>query len=1203
MAHLRAVRLRGFKTFARPTELTFEPGVTVIIGPNGSGKSNLADAVLWVLGEQSPGNLRGRTMTDVVFSGAGGRKSSAVAEVSLVFDNGSGSLPLDCSELEVTRRLDREAGSEYRLNGSECRLLDVQDVVGALGLGREMHSVVSQGKVDALLNSTPEARRAMVEEAAGLGRFKKRRERAQVKLDRTGQNLLRVADIEAEVKAALRPLRQQVVAAERFADATEEWAAAVARSLLRTMVETDEARLEVERGLAATQAGLRDVSDRMDELRERRTHEERRLAAALTERERLSDTYHKVHVAAEHLSGRAGALRQRLARMEGELDRARRRRDFARSEVASLSERLQDAASATSDEGRLARVGSWSESLREALQVALPEYRDVAAAEDDLKDSVFELEAARSRAVQDREFLRRQVEERQRLSAELARLIDEAQVRLRGLEEEAASQGARIAAAERALQEAAAAVEQATEAREAARARVERAGQADAAIGEALAGVESRRMVLADVLERREGLPVGARRLLEANATRRLLTDALAVTVGYERAFAAALGLLSQAVVLPSGDDLAAVLGTDGAVEVVSEAEGLLSAGPELRPPEGTRDLWEVVSGPEALVQSLRALVPPTAVVIDEAGLGGDARAGVWNKYEGPWRLVDRSGLLLEGGIHAARRRESGVEALLAARNELKTVSLEHEELVRRRAEAREEVDEAAAEAASSEQNARACEERLRQAERELAAYRGEADLQGRRVEEAAAQYAELRDRSQRESGLLEQVRADLREVDQGLVAKEVVLEEARASLRALQNRLETIRATVRTLEEKKTRASLIEVKLRERCRAQASERSRMEAGQRAAALEVDRSDRRVKALEQYIPEVGALLAVVERLAERSARLAAGLRDRLESKRADAEGTTLTMQDWGSAESALQRDYDDLAERLTQLRVDEARLQDRQTQLDEELAELRRRHLSPRSLTRADVAGEDAQALAAAVERAERRRERIGPINPLAEQECAEMEERARFLAEQREDLEASVAQLREVIAELDEHIDRSFAEVFEATREHFSAVIASVFPGAKGSLKLTGQAERNRGGRPVVSEEGAPLEDGQDEDEGPKAPGIALEVKFPNKAPRSLSLLSGGEKAMTAIAFLFALFLARPCPFYILDEVEASLDDVNIRRFLSLVRKYRDRTQFIIITHQRQTMEVADTLYGVALESDGTSRVLSRRLTAMKGA
>jgi chromosome segregation protein len=306
------------------------------------------------------------------------------------------------------------------------------------------------------------------------------------------------------------------------------------------------------------------------------------------------------------------------------------------------------------------------------------------------------------------------------------------------------------------------------------------------------------------------------------------------------------------------------------------------------------------------------------------------------------------------------------------------------------------------------------------------------------------------------------------------------------------------------------------------------------------------------------------------------------------------------MRDTAGSETGLQQDYESIGTRLAQLQVDRARQEDRRALVEEELADLRRKHLAPRSLVPADVAGENLELLEAAEERAARRLDRLGPVNPLAEQECAELEERAAFLAEQRRDLEASLAQLQEVVSDLDQHIETAFADIFETVRENFSAVIATVFPGAKGSLKLVESTPAS-----ARSEDGTAgeLEEVLGEEAKPPVRGIGLEVKFPNKSPRSLTLLSGGEKAMAAIAFLFSLFLARPCPFYILDEVEASLDDVNIRRFLSLVRRYRDRTQFIIITHQRQTMEVADTLYGVTLESDGTSRILSRRLTAAKGA
>jgi chromosome segregation protein len=408
------------------------------------------------------------------------------------------------------------------------------------------------------------------------------------------------------------------------------------------------------------------------------------------------------------------------------------------------------------------------------------------------------------------------------------------------------------------------------------------------------------------------------------------------------------------------------------------------------------------------------------------------------------------------------------------------------------------------------------------------------------------------------------------------------------------------MRRNVAALEGKKGQAALVEVRLRERCRTMAAERARIGGQKEGAAREEERWERRVVFLERYAPVVARLLAVAERLCEEARSAAERLGAEVAATKEQTEGSARIVRDWGSAEIGLQREYELMTTRLTDVRVEQARLEDRRAQLEEELAELRRRHLSPRSLTTADVAGAERHSLASAVERAERRRERIGPINPLAEQEYAQMEERARFLAEQRGDLEAAVAQLQEVIAGLDEHIDRSFSEIFEAAKGHFSAVIGVVFPGAKGTLRLTEPRTAIRAISEPDEEEG-----GEDVEEalGLTAGGVMLEVKFANKAPRSLGLLSGGEKAMTAIAFLFSLFLARPCPFYILDEVEASLDDLNIRRFLSLVHQYRDKTQFIIITHQRQTMEVADTLYGVALDSDGTSRLLSRKMKMAKGA
>lgn len=1203
MTHLSSVRLRGFKTFARPTELELQPGITVVIGPNGSGKSNIADAVLWVLGEQSPGNLRGRSMQDVLFNGPDGRKSSAVAEVSLTFDNECGSLPLDCAQVEVTRRLVRDGSSEYRLNGSPCRLLDVQDLVGGLGLGREMHSVISQGKVEALLNSTPEARRGLVEEAAGLGRFKKRRERARVKLERTRQNLLRVSDVEAEVKKGLRPLRQQAAAAERFAQAMEDWALARARLLVFDLSASRDAWSDAEDSLARVASRRSEVEARLATLRRQRAEEEEHFTSALHAREQLGAVYHQVRAEAERLEARSITLRQRVARNEGEIDRSRRRKELAQGELAAHEARLLAAGVATTDEGRLERVTAIGAALRAKLEESTPAYRQMLAREDELKDAVFELETARSRALQDRDYLRREVEEKRRLGSEIRELARTATERVEELDREAAISAEEISRLKQALVLAGEELAHAFAHREEARSEEEVARQEDVRLSEALAGIESRRAVLEETLVKRAGISSGAVELVSERDGARLLTEMLTVDPGYERALAAALGPVIQAVVLSASDDAAAALRGDGPREVIWGSEpGGPAGGRDLAPnpgplPSGMRNLWDLVNGPETILWSLKLMVPPTAVSESDVAIDHSRLDG---RHEG-WRIVTRAGEVITPGLHAARRTEAGAEALMRAKNEMVAVEVEHSELLARREAVRKRAEEATEGVKTAEERHRRSEDDLRQAERRVLSAKNEADLRARRAEEAKTQVDELAERIVRETESTTQMESELEQAEALIGTREVESDKARASLHEVQARLESLRREVNRLEEKKGQASLLEVRLRERCRSHDNERRQVQSQRDAAAMDVTRMSRRLQLSTDYAPPLTSLLEVVEKLAERARRISQELEVTLEEARSRSETAARTIRDWGGAEAELQREMDELTSTQARSQVDRERLNDRRTLLDEELADLRRKHLTPRGVTDEDVAAVDRETLESALARAERRKEAIGPVNPLAEQECAEMEERARFLNEQRRDLEASIAQLQDVIGELDAHINGSFDGIFERIRENFAAVIATVFPGAKGSLTLTESKPSQRSGAP--SEEDSEGEGAEGENGAEAVRGISLSVKLPNKAPRSMSLLSGGEKAMTAIAFLFSLFLAKPCPFYILDEVEASLDDVNIRRFLSLIRKYRDKTQFIVITHQRQTMEVADTLYGVALEPDGTSRVLSRRLGENKSA
>ena len=1204
MTFLRSVRLKGFKTFARTTELEFEPGVTVIIGPNGSGKSNIADAVLWALGEQSPTSLRGRSMQDVIFSGSDGQRPGAVAEVALVFENHAGMFPVDFAQVEISRRLLRDGSSEYRLNGSGCRLLDIQELVAGAGLGREMHSVISQGRVDELVNSTPQTRRSLVEEAAGLGQYKKRRDRAQAKLDKVRVNLDRVSAVEHEVRGALRPLKMQVTAAERFAQATEELAAAQARRALVELLDLRRQIADRDAQLAAVEARRREVDSVLAALRGERAREEERFTAALLERERVSAVFHTARAEAERMRAQAGALEQRSARAEAEASRATRRRVAGEEELAFAEARLAALAGIPAHSAaRLERVLEAARIVAALLGEIRPRFQAALQGEDDHKDAVFECEATRSRLVQEREFLQRQVEEQGLRALEVTGREEEATAGAAALALVALEREKDVVEAERRAAElSAAAGETAARARQAE--ETSRAVAADVRAAEAaLDALTGRRAVVRDVCLRREGVPEAARVVLTAADDAALVAELLRVRPGYERAVAAALGPLASAVVVSGRRDAAAVSAADGPVEVVWPGESGTTRhtadvdagdragdGSGVADVSGFLDLWDVVDGPTGLIATLRLLTPRT-VMAQVDGIGGitGTAAGLGDVPVGlgpEVRVVHPDGTVLHGTVHAARRGEAGAEALLAARAELEGLELEHAATVARAEHARADASAADAALASAAQIAAATEAEARGAARAAGAAADDLTLVRRRHEDAEARLTEVRARHERDRGLATSLGDDLARVKRESDDTAAELEQGRQALRAARERAESLRGDLSRLEAKRAQAAVLQVRLKERLRGHSEEDDRV-AAQRLALMRVVESARgQEEALGCLLPKLQDLHAVTEGLAKEVERAMAGLQQRVDVSRAAGDDFAQALKDHGRREADLQNELSGEAERLVEVQVALAHLGDRAAERERELADLRRRHLAPRQVTDAVVEGLLPADLAATEARLQRRLETMGPVNPLAEQEYRETEERASFLAEQRRDLESSLDELAGVIDDLEGHIESTFADMFEATQRHFTDMVHLLFPGGRGVLRLeeqsTGRA-LSEDGEEVVPREG---------------PGIVLEIKPPRKAPRSMSLLSGGEKALAALSFLFALFLARPCPFYVLDEVEAALDDVNLGRFLSLVKRYQDQTQFIIITHQRRTMEIADTLYGVAMDTDGTSRVLSRRLT-----
>jgi len=761
--YLRSIEMKGFKSFPERAKLEFSPGVSVIVGPNGSGKSNITDAVLWALGEQSPGAIRGASMQDVISAGGKGIGQRRVAEVEVTIDNSEGRAASELSEIAIKRTLDRSGEGGYRLNGARCRLVDVVEVLSDTNLGREMHSVISQGRVESIVHSKPRERRLLIEEAAGLGKHRKRRRRAELKLRAARDNLDRALDLEREARARLRPLKRQAQAAELGARIEREELG------LRGQLIAEELRFGADRAAAAEKAAV--------EARARRETLERSLA---------------------EVSAKRRAAEERFAARDRERTQAWGVLTKLRGEQQRIAIRASGLA------GREEEIGAALEALRAELGPLTLDVGDGAAPGE----------------------------------------------RARKLEDE---------------------------------------------LGEIEAGLAT------------------------------------------------------------AGEGLARACSTD--------------AG------EGAR----------------------------EAALGA-----------------------VRSGAERASRHARRAEGLLGER---------HREQLRKR-----------------------------------------------------------------------------------LAGGEELLGDVRAAAAA------------------------------------------------AAAAET------------------SIRARVERIEHR-----------VVGGEGDGDEIAEEMRTCSQREYELQSEMNAAADRLTEVEVEAAHLGDRRAEAAKELAAIAERLGEEVPPASEPLAEEGRAEIDRRLERLDRRRAQIGPVNPLAEQEYEEAREHVEGLQAQREDTERGMRELETLIRDIDREIERAFERTFEATAKNFEEMVEHLFPGGRGRLRRVSlQPVKDAERREEESEAG---EDEEGEEEQREELGVEIEVTPAGKSTRKLSLLSGGEKSLVAIAFVFAVFLARPCPFYILDEVEAALDDANIDRFLQLIRRFSDRAQFVIVTHQKRTMDAADVLYGVSMGGDGITKVVSRRL------
>jgi chromosome segregation protein len=1232
---LKSLTLKGFKSFPDRTRLDFGPGVSVVVGPNGSGKSNVTDAVLWAMGEQSPLAIRGQSMQDVIFGGGRGIQARSSAEVEIVLDNSDGTVDLPLSEISIQRRLDRNGEGGYRLNGARCRLSDVIEVLSDTGLGKETHSVISQGRVEAIVTSKPRDRRLLIEEAAGLGKHRKRRRRAQLKLDRTQENLDRVLDVEREARTRLRPLKRQAEAAELHERLERQllearWTLACetlrARGQELGEAETRAAKAREQREL--TEAELQAVVARRGQAESALAQRTERHDAMARRAYEIRSARERLTLRGEQAQASALMLAERAARIEIELG--------ALTAPEGHGPGAQDA-NADAGVDTDARDGTSTE-----VGTGMGTEADTGAKERTSARSNEGTSGPEAASLQRIRELERELQELEReREQELEREIA-------NLQSELAQAGERVA-------ELTEEVERAEEAH----------AQADLLVDRARA--ELRSADTAAQQARREAARVGAElaaanQFLSSHARygstgsigARALSDALQVRDGYELALAAALGGRLDAALahdLPGANALLDSAGPDGASallagEAANEAspgapvpmpgsetprsEDSASASASGPPPApGAIRLIELVYGP-ARVRELAGRLLGDAWVVERLEDVADGFTGI---------ASTRSGRVLFAAWGEVRQvGEGGAERVLARRNERDRLIATSETAVQAEQAAAAAVQASQRQMSDAEDARGEAEEALRESERELAQV-GEAERQAGWLIEQRRNAPEQGPLAVRRAQLQGELAAERRQAER-IVAERAQREERIARLRArhandtaLAPNAQRLAATLASvaeaagvlledLEQQLARdrdaGEQVAAELRDCAREEAEIQSRLRTvSEQVTATEVSAQRLRDQTAEAH----EELRGIAERL-ERLLPGASSGSGEIESQGDDREESAREAQDQEPRDGELPvHEPEDHEPGDSELRRLEPAAMEGEVLADKPTSPEEKQKISAALGELQPLSAEEAQALESRVQRLTRRREQLGPVNPLAQEEYAQALEHVEELEGRRADLETALRELRTLIKDTDQQIADTFAQTFAAAAQNFEELVGDVFPGGSGRLRLVRDEQTPRpvlGGQSTtegasgedaagaaaeagVSEAAADAEAEREtqalEGDAEDVMGVEIEITPAGKSTKRLSLLSGGEKSMTALAFLFAVFLARPCPFYILDEVEAALDDLNLDRFLALLRRYSGRAQFIVITHQKRTMEAADWLYGVSMGGNGVSKVLSRRL------
>ena len=1165
--------LKGFKSFASATTLRLEPGITCVVGPNGSGKSNVVDALTWVMGEQGAKSLRGGKMEDVIFAGTSGRAPLGRAEVSLTIDNTDGALPIEYAEVTISRILFRNGQSEYQINGEASRLLDIQELLSDSGIGREMHVIVGQGQLDAILMATPEERRGFIEEAAGVLKHRKRKEKALRKLDSMQANLARVQDLTVELRRQLRPLGKQAEVAKKAATIQADLRDAKLRlladdyiSLSKTLDAevADETALRERRSLV--EAEVEKVRLREESLDAQAAFESPLLIAA-------QENFYALSALREKFRGTQSLAQERSRFLAEEAEEARSAgRDPQALEEEAAALRLEEA-----------QLRAGVESSRNSLAASTQELANAEALLKAEEDKI----AAAMRAIADqREGTARQEGHIKSLAArldaiaeEIARLVkarDEAAARAASAQREYSTFEMDIAGADAGELGLDSEFEVAKQSLDTSKLNLANLIEAERAADRERNATESKLEAMQLTSQTRDG---GAALIRDSRGLSLLGSVASLIKVdnGWEAATAAALGTYSDAIVVRDLNSAVSALTTLRS-ENLGQADVLVyEPGSHSSPaiPAGLTPLANHVRSSE--ISDLLSSLLGSTVVVESA-------------REAEAILRSNPGLTVvtrDGDVITAKRARGGstsstslieINALIQDLTEkLETLSHNCDRLKFEIVTAQSDVDskQGAFDVALS---------KLNESDARIAALTEQLAVSGQNMKSASAEVerlnlaiAEATSAKGRDENELSIASAQLHTRGETAEPDHSNADNLRNQVSLARTAEVEARLAVRTSEERVGSTAARAKALEDSARAEreASERAVSRRGARARGALIS------SAIAEAAYE--ALIHI-----ERSIAKAATERARLEASRSDREGETLTVRarsrelasELEQLTSSVHKDEIARAEQRMRIEALEAKCVE---ELGVDTTTLVNEY-GPQNDVPTFMETEDGEIIATELipyrrdqqekrlAATERSLTLLGKINPLALEEYNALEERLKFLAEQLEDLKRTKKDLLDIIKEVDDRVQSIFMEAYEETAKHFEDIFARLFPGGDGRLILTNP-------------------------EDPLNTGVDVEARPPGKRIKRLSLLSGGEKSLTAVAMLVAIFKARPSPFYVLDEVEAALDDVNLGRLLVILEELRESSQLIIITHQKRTMEIADALYGVTMRGDGVTEVISQRL------